>query len=311
MNLYLIGHDYRYAAEQMLLTLFPDERPVYPGRPADRRPRGAAAHVRRKGDDRDVRARLSGPDGQRPHKRAQRGTDRPQRDRPAAAGCGQARVLPRGHGHRPAAPAVGHAHGCAPRQAHDPPARAGHGRCAGRALFRAALRRRARARRARRTHRPRDAARHGLARRKGRVPVRGHPVLPDALRLLQLCEPVGGKEHGARAGVSAGARARDRGDRRGRAPRRSARRVALHRRRHADHALGAPARRAVHAARRGIRPQRPARVHRRGRPARHHHGRQAARAARAPGRPHQRQPADARRPRARNDRPPPHGAGHL
>lgn len=27
MNLYLIGHDYRYAAEQMLLTLFPDERP--------------------------------------------------------------------------------------------------------------------------------------------------------------------------------------------------------------------------------------------------------------------------------------------
>ncbi|MFR0796403.1 MAG: hypothetical protein ACLSHG_08930 [Oscillospiraceae bacterium] len=46
-----------------------------------------------------------------------------------------------------------------------------------------------------------------------------------------------------------------------------------------------------------------------GRPG-HHHGRQAARAARAPGRPHQCQPADARRPRARNDRPPPHGAGH-
>ena len=39
----------------------------------------------------------------------------------------------------------------------------------------------------------------------------------------------------------------------------------------------------------GVRPQRPARVHRRGRPARHHHGRQAARAACAPGRPHQRQ----------------------
>ena len=34
MNLYLIGHDYRYAVEQMLLTLFPDERPEYPdGRP--------------------------------------------------------------------------------------------------------------------------------------------------------------------------------------------------------------------------------------------------------------------------------------
>ena len=33
MNLYLIGHDYRYAAEQMLLTLFPDERPEYPDAP--------------------------------------------------------------------------------------------------------------------------------------------------------------------------------------------------------------------------------------------------------------------------------------
>ena len=33
MKLYLIGHDYKYAAEQMLLTLFPDERPVYPDTP--------------------------------------------------------------------------------------------------------------------------------------------------------------------------------------------------------------------------------------------------------------------------------------
>lgn len=30
MHLYLIGHDRRYAAEQTLLTLFPDERPEYP-----------------------------------------------------------------------------------------------------------------------------------------------------------------------------------------------------------------------------------------------------------------------------------------
>ena len=30
MELYLIGHNYRYAAEQMLLTLYPGERPVYP-----------------------------------------------------------------------------------------------------------------------------------------------------------------------------------------------------------------------------------------------------------------------------------------
>ena len=35
MNLYLKGHTYKYAVEQMLLTLFPEERPVYPeGRPA-------------------------------------------------------------------------------------------------------------------------------------------------------------------------------------------------------------------------------------------------------------------------------------
>ena len=30
MKLYLYGHDYKYAAEQMLLTLFPNERPEYP-----------------------------------------------------------------------------------------------------------------------------------------------------------------------------------------------------------------------------------------------------------------------------------------
>ena len=30
MRIYLFGHDYRYAVEQMLLTLFPNERPEYP-----------------------------------------------------------------------------------------------------------------------------------------------------------------------------------------------------------------------------------------------------------------------------------------
>ncbi|MCD8088699.1 MAG: coproporphyrinogen dehydrogenase HemZ [Oscillospiraceae bacterium] len=30
MNLYFFGHSYKYAAEQMLLTMFPQERPVYP-----------------------------------------------------------------------------------------------------------------------------------------------------------------------------------------------------------------------------------------------------------------------------------------
>ena len=33
MKLYFRGHDYKYAAEQMLLTLFPDQRPEYPGHP--------------------------------------------------------------------------------------------------------------------------------------------------------------------------------------------------------------------------------------------------------------------------------------
>ena len=34
MRLYLSGHEYKYAVEQMLLTLFPHERPEYPeGRP--------------------------------------------------------------------------------------------------------------------------------------------------------------------------------------------------------------------------------------------------------------------------------------
>ncbi|MBO7389735.1 MAG: coproporphyrinogen dehydrogenase HemZ, partial [Oscillospiraceae bacterium] len=31
MKIYLFGHDYRYAVEQMLLTVFPNERPEYPG----------------------------------------------------------------------------------------------------------------------------------------------------------------------------------------------------------------------------------------------------------------------------------------
>ena len=35
MKLYLYGHDYKYAVEQMLLTLFPDERPEYPEAPCD------------------------------------------------------------------------------------------------------------------------------------------------------------------------------------------------------------------------------------------------------------------------------------
>lgn len=35
MDLFLIGHSYRYAAEQSLLTLFPGQKPVYPEAPGD------------------------------------------------------------------------------------------------------------------------------------------------------------------------------------------------------------------------------------------------------------------------------------
>ena len=35
MDVFLFGHAYRYAAEQMLLTLYPEERPVYPDAPGD------------------------------------------------------------------------------------------------------------------------------------------------------------------------------------------------------------------------------------------------------------------------------------
>ena len=35
MKLYLYGHDYKYAVEQMLLTLFPNERPEYPDAPGE------------------------------------------------------------------------------------------------------------------------------------------------------------------------------------------------------------------------------------------------------------------------------------
>ena len=41
MKLYFHGHDYKYAAEQMLLTLFPDQRPEYP----DGKPEEGADHL--------------------------------------------------------------------------------------------------------------------------------------------------------------------------------------------------------------------------------------------------------------------------
>ena len=34
MELFLFDNDYRYAVEQIMLMLFPEERPVYPDRPS-------------------------------------------------------------------------------------------------------------------------------------------------------------------------------------------------------------------------------------------------------------------------------------
>ena len=56
MNLYFAQHDYKYAAEQMLLTLFPAERPVYPeGEPA-----GERAEIYRDGEAMVCRLTLHG-----------------------------------------------------------------------------------------------------------------------------------------------------------------------------------------------------------------------------------------------------------
>ena len=43
MKLYLRGHDNKYAAEQMLLTLYPSERPEYP----EGEPQGDRAEISR------------------------------------------------------------------------------------------------------------------------------------------------------------------------------------------------------------------------------------------------------------------------
>ena len=40
MRLFFAGHDYKYAVEQMLLTLFPGQRPTYPEGAAPALPRG-------------------------------------------------------------------------------------------------------------------------------------------------------------------------------------------------------------------------------------------------------------------------------
>lgn len=67
MKLYLYGHEYRYAAEQMLLTLFPGERPLYP----EGRPEGDRMEIRlSRGAKRCTATCLLVRDGRRFHGRA-------------------------------------------------------------------------------------------------------------------------------------------------------------------------------------------------------------------------------------------------
>ena len=72
MDLYLIGHNYKYAAEQLLLMLFPAERPVYPeGEPAGDRaelelgPGEAVCRLVREGERFEARAAVRPSDTQR------------------------------------------------------------------------------------------------------------------------------------------------------------------------------------------------------------------------------------------------------
>ena len=53
VKLYLVGHEYRYAVEQMLLTLYPEERPEYP----DGVPEGERMEIRL---HRDVQGTIAG-----------------------------------------------------------------------------------------------------------------------------------------------------------------------------------------------------------------------------------------------------------
>ena len=67
MKLYLYGHSYKYAVEQMLLTLFPDERPLYP----DGKPEGERMEIRlSRGGERTTASCLLVRDGKRWHGRA-------------------------------------------------------------------------------------------------------------------------------------------------------------------------------------------------------------------------------------------------
>ena len=67
MKLYLHGHFYKYAVEQMLLTLFPEERPVYP----EGRPTGDRMEIRlSRGEKFWTATCLLQRDGQRFHGRA-------------------------------------------------------------------------------------------------------------------------------------------------------------------------------------------------------------------------------------------------
>ena len=58
MKLYFTGHDCKYAVEQMMMTLFPGQRPLYPQEPPQPGDDWAAVEVARQGAGVTASARL-------------------------------------------------------------------------------------------------------------------------------------------------------------------------------------------------------------------------------------------------------------
>ena len=188
----------------------------------------------------------------RPGGRGTGALDRRAGIRPHLPAARQERDVPRGAAGGPPETGLGRADRRSPGQALLRAAAAGPGRAGGAAALHRGLRRIARAGGAVPRHRAADdeaGRRTGKARR---LPLCRHPFLPDALRLLQLCQPVGGKEHEADGAVSGGAAAgspRNGGAGTAAGP---AGDLDLHGRRHADDADSAHARPALRRACGGI-----------------------------------------------------------
>ena len=163
MKLYFFGHDYRYAAEQILLTLFPNERPEYPG---------------------------GSPEGDRMEIRLSRGAQY------ITATCALHRGGSVWHGRAAVKAALLDGELLTDRYCQRLIKNAVY-----RAALASGVQRDAGARAALSRHEPRDAQRSGRPRRRGRMPLCRHSFLPHALRLLQLCQPVRGEKHEAHPAV--------------------------------------------------------------------------------------------------------------